>query len=1201
MKFVANGPDVPEKLIREHEEGNVVFFCGAGISIPSGMPSFCSLVEKLCEEFGEEFTSDPLDQILDRLEHTKAKNFRPSLHKFLKIKRNAAVDTHVALTKLATNSQDNTVRLVTTNFDHLFEKAYKTLDRKHKFYAAPLLPLPKKSKWDGIVYLHGLLPSRKNDKELSNLVITSGDFGLAYLKERWAARFVSELFRNFSVCFVGYSLNDPVMRYMTDAISADRMYGEKLPDLWAFVSDNKDSTRTIESWKTRGIQPILYSHLNNHQALHETLKIWADLHSDGANGKEMIVAKYAGLDPLQESSDDDFVGRVLWALADPSCKPAKRFSEMDPTPSLNWLLGPFTQQIKSKKDSDGYSLFSSMVVKQGVSPFVESDLNSFPMGPHPIYPIVQWTLKYINDKRLIFWLLQQGDRLSRFYKFQILGKLHDQDQSDSGIECLDEELKRLWRLFLADALRLRGESSYDFYTWLDFFSKCQCQATYEVRAELRKVLAPKIIVSQIVSTQKFSFELGLTSDDVKFAIENFDWFGSLSSFVEDFQLLLKDALAMAKNLVKHDTLLDLPSIESHPQNQYAPNYTVLIELLRDSWIDLLKKNPKQACVMARQWLESEETYFNRLGLFAASLDDVVNAQVWIAFLLENNAKNLWNIYLQREILRLFVKQGKNISSNLLTDLISEILKGPKEDVLGEGWVERKKWLYLSKLQSSGVSLNNQANLFLETVVIKYPEWALEESDRDEFPIWCGDIKEIDTKTRISPMPNTELEIRDWLTKACIHDDDPIWEARFFKQWGELCLRHPLKAARSIRTISPLVGQRELGIWRRFFQVVSDHGSLSRLWRMLSKAVVEFPIDYMEKLSNEITWWMYEASKRTNENQDDYLKISTKLISLKNKSNDEEDLDIFVRAINDPLGRVALTLLNILFSQSPQAGQGLQDPLKKLFTSICDQTREELRPARMILASNLISLFRIDQQWTQENLLPLFSWKNDVEASVAWQGFLYSPKLYLPLLVQIKSELLETAFHFDSLGQYKGNYASFITHIALDKVRGVSKSELREVLNVMPKEGLKRVARVVYQLASASDKKASYWKNRVKPFLIGLWPNDKDKISPELSALLARIAITSDGSFSDAINTIINLLQPVTSLDLYSICEEILKTRCAENYPKHTLDLLHKICPARREVSVAETKFRKCLGAMVKADNKIMNDARYKKLDDLVGV
>ena len=52
---------------------------------------------------------------------------------------------------------------------------------------------------------------------------------LAYLTERWAARFVGELFRNYVVCFVGYSINDPVMRYMMDALAADRMLGESCP------------------------------------------------------------------------------------------------------------------------------------------------------------------------------------------------------------------------------------------------------------------------------------------------------------------------------------------------------------------------------------------------------------------------------------------------------------------------------------------------------------------------------------------------------------------------------------------------------------------------------------------------------------------------------------------------------------------------------------------------------------------------------------------------------------------------------------------------------------------------------------------------------------------------------------------------------------------------------------------------------------
>ena len=47
MQFVRGGPDVPERLLHAHEEGRVVFFCGAGISYPARLPGFAGLVDEL--------------------------------------------------------------------------------------------------------------------------------------------------------------------------------------------------------------------------------------------------------------------------------------------------------------------------------------------------------------------------------------------------------------------------------------------------------------------------------------------------------------------------------------------------------------------------------------------------------------------------------------------------------------------------------------------------------------------------------------------------------------------------------------------------------------------------------------------------------------------------------------------------------------------------------------------------------------------------------------------------------------------------------------------------------------------------------------------------------------------------------------------------------------------------------------------------
>lgn len=45
MQFKANGPDIPDALVQAHQEGRVVFFCGAGVAYPAGLPGFKGLVE----------------------------------------------------------------------------------------------------------------------------------------------------------------------------------------------------------------------------------------------------------------------------------------------------------------------------------------------------------------------------------------------------------------------------------------------------------------------------------------------------------------------------------------------------------------------------------------------------------------------------------------------------------------------------------------------------------------------------------------------------------------------------------------------------------------------------------------------------------------------------------------------------------------------------------------------------------------------------------------------------------------------------------------------------------------------------------------------------------------------------------------------------------------------------------------------------
>lgn len=261
--FLDGGPEIPENLLHAQEDGRLVFFCGAGISAAAGLPLFGSLVTQLYEKSGvtpnriqaAAIKYKQYDVSIELLENNYIGGrieIRNNLIEILEpdLSKEYALSMHKSLLTLSTDRQA-CIKLVTTNYDHLFILAENALKEKlsHpiQYFKAPVLPIPKPSKWNSIIYLHGLLPDNKNDKELDELVLSSSDFGHAYLTERWASKFISELFKNFVVCFVGYSVNDPVMRYMVDAIAADRKLGDcNKNEIFAFVPHKNNDIDSVK-------------------------------------------------------------------------------------------------------------------------------------------------------------------------------------------------------------------------------------------------------------------------------------------------------------------------------------------------------------------------------------------------------------------------------------------------------------------------------------------------------------------------------------------------------------------------------------------------------------------------------------------------------------------------------------------------------------------------------------------------------------------------------------------------------------------------------------------------------------------------------------------------------------------------------------------------------------------------------------------
>ena len=287
-ELVASGPTIPVPLMNELDSGGVVFFCGAGISAGegSGLPSFADLVDYVysdshmspdaverealdCDEEDPGRRRPSFDKalgLLERPDRLGAKALRRTVIERLSRPPTGELNVHKAL--IALSRSDRGVRLITTNFDNRFVETGEEIPIVD---AAPQMPVPKPHNWASLVHLHGQIAPGGDG---TSLVLTAADFGRAYLTERWASRFVTELFREFTVVFVGYGIGDPVISYMVDALAAERAMGARFTGSYAFAGhDGTESgeRRARDGWRSKNVEPILYHDRDNHGLLGDTL------------------------------------------------------------------------------------------------------------------------------------------------------------------------------------------------------------------------------------------------------------------------------------------------------------------------------------------------------------------------------------------------------------------------------------------------------------------------------------------------------------------------------------------------------------------------------------------------------------------------------------------------------------------------------------------------------------------------------------------------------------------------------------------------------------------------------------------------------------------------------------------------------------------------------------------------------------------
>ncbi len=283
MQFREDGADIPNELIEAVADGSATFLCGAGVSFRVGLPLFETLTTQIYEILGEKPDDEPAEcNALERKEFDRAlrslekRTHRPGTESRVRkavsqllVAPSGPLPDHAALLQLSKDI-DGRSRLLTTNFDTLFERAAQSIGLVGvQSHAGKSIPKPNGERDFGVLHLHGRIGDLALGLDETDLILTSADFGDAYLRDGWASHYIEDRMRLGTLVLVGYQAEDTAMRLLLEALDADRKRFRDLRDIYAIERGITDSAAL---WKAKGIKPIEFT---DYDKIYESLAEWA--------------------------------------------------------------------------------------------------------------------------------------------------------------------------------------------------------------------------------------------------------------------------------------------------------------------------------------------------------------------------------------------------------------------------------------------------------------------------------------------------------------------------------------------------------------------------------------------------------------------------------------------------------------------------------------------------------------------------------------------------------------------------------------------------------------------------------------------------------------------------------------------------------------------------------------------------------------
>ena len=1067
--------------------------------------------------------------------------------------------------------------------------------------------MPKRYNWSSLVHLHGRIVPGEGG---ANLVVTAADFGRAYLTERWAARFVTELFREFTVVFVGYSVADPVMSYLVDALAAERDKGARFANAHAFAPHDgtpEAEDKARDSWHAKNVKPILYDDREGHRLLSETLIAWARIRSDPFQARPQIALNGIGI--LPAGPNDPVVERVVWALEDPVA--AATLAESTPIvdeedfPKIERWLDAFQEagllSCDAAEANPGAGVEGPAFVRLVDSGYQAHDPNTLDTTRRCL---AYWIARHLHVPQVLAWVLRNGGRMHPALRDLVQGNLSDAEFD------IPPRLRVLWTILSNyEPRNLRGV----LWSSNHYLAACSDSERRRVEDEVISDLAPELVVVPGPTTHvQFARYFDGNTEPIapidacghpKLVVggENTEFYvekilrkeGVLARHAERLTTHLEQALALAEedDEIYSDSSLHRPSIAAHDQNRHHESGGMghLIDLVRDAYLELAAIDRPRAENLLRRWVLSCQPLFTRLALHALTEDPKSDISLARTLLLTRRPRGVWNWEFQREVLRFLRKAGARLPWDLRVAIVRAIHEGPKPKPRKPppnypALIRREQALRLHKLSVSGARLDKKSRELVEGLEVARDA----DAERDEFLRWRDEARWIGDE-EFAPQSLLEGTVAD--VARAIRDESASQD-----QFRGLAGAQPEKSIEALEELAA-EGTWRADYWKWFLWSVpgSPQGEEAdiRLHERAARCLVNAPdwlFDEVEGAGAELVKELAKTCDTDREAEIEELwekgwgavrrRAPAPIVAL------DEPL---TEALNDTAGKLADAALARLLKYRPAVGDRLPEPVLVYFNAITEEPNGHL--GRVMIATRLHYLHAVDRDWVSERLIPRFRPGESEEASNLWYAYGWSRTIGPDLLLALKQAFIDLFGAGNLNARTEHNLTLLFMTICLEAPDELTAEEVHAVVGAMSEAALKTVlASLRGRLKGEAAERAQVWRDKVGRRLREFWPPRADRNTPGTAMAMVELLAECGDAFPEATEWALEYLEPIDG-NLFRLRE----SGQATSHPGPTLEILSRVIGPDGLSPQYRFTLREILDEMRDADDEMQGNVRFQRL------